>query len=166
MSKSYRFLPGSTRAGLEGRGSISGGDTGSVSTGADTLQDGPANATGYPLQVHLCCMSRTPPSPCVDRCRGAPSEAADPESDVWAAGGPPARVRSPDLHQLVHQRLWITMDIPGCEPKDQPRPRTNCRSRGGAASDYGSYGLVGLCPRSASLYFRDETGMQYTMVVR
>jgi hypothetical protein len=54
----------------------------------------------------------------------------------------PATENRPDLHQLVHQRLWMTMDALGREPKDQVRPRTNCRYWRGAACDYGSEGFI------------------------
>ena len=37
---------------------------------------------------------------------------------------------APDLHQLVHQRLRMTMDAGGREPEDEAPPRTNCSSRG------------------------------------
>jgi hypothetical protein len=33
----------------------------------------------------------------------------------------------PGLHQLVHQRLRMTMDARRREPEDEARPRTNCR---------------------------------------
>jgi hypothetical protein len=39
----------------------------------------------------------------------------------------PGTEESPDLHQLVHQRLRTTIDILGPEPEDKVRPQTNCR---------------------------------------
>jgi hypothetical protein len=60
--------------------------------------------------------------------------AADSQSE-HATEGPP------HLHQLVHQRLRTTMDALGREPKDQARPRTNCRYSRSAACDYGTEGL-------------------------
>jgi hypothetical protein len=75
--------------------------------------------------------------------RRACRETPDRESDVWQQAdgrGQSHDRRSSGLHQLVHQRLWTTMDILGRKPKDQARPRTNCRSSLGAAYDYGSDG--------------------------
>ena len=45
--------------------------------------------------------------------RSMTGKAPDPESDVWAAGRPSTRVRPPDLHQLVHPRLRMTINIVG-----------------------------------------------------
>jgi hypothetical protein len=76
--------------------------------------------------------------------RQTDSEAADPESDVWQPAdrrSEPATKDPPGLHQLVHQRLWTTMDILGREPKNQARSWTDCRSGRGAACDYGTEGI-------------------------
>jgi hypothetical protein len=39
----------------------------------------------------------------------------------------PTAEEAPDLHQLVHQRLRTTMDVPGLKPDDEARPWMNYR---------------------------------------
>lgn len=82
-------------------------------------------------------------------------ETPDPRSDVGSrqtAGQSPRPKDPPDLHQLVHQRLWTTMDILGHESKDQARPWTNCRPWRSTASDYGSEGFVAVPVRPSATF--------------
>jgi len=53
-----------------------------------------------------------------------------------------ATEKPPDLHQWVHQRLRMTMDILGREPEDEPRPQTMGRECRSAACDYGTKRLL------------------------
>src|SRR6185437_10930491 len=55
-----------------------------------------------------------------DRCGEAGGEAPDRESDVWQPTdhqSAPTTEDPPDLHQLVHQRLWTAAHILGPNPK-------------------------------------------------
>jgi len=71
--------------------------------------------------------------------------APDRESDAWQPGArrsEHATEESPELHQLVHQRLRTTTDILGPNPKIKARPRTYTHVVVGVASDYGTEGIL------------------------
>jgi hypothetical protein len=88
---------------------------------------GSSNDTGTPHnQRHPACV--TEETEVTASSSNQPKQQSENQvlGDSRYSRSKPTDKERPDLHQLVHQRLRTTMDILGREPKDQPRPRTNC----------------------------------------